>query len=226
MFLAQLLDTGVISGVPLSVSMEEMKTELNGGKVLDAKRIINKRNGERAETSVIIVFDHDIPRKVMLCFFSYTVREFIPPALRCFKCQRMRHTAKQCKGKERCARCLGDHAFGKCGKDVPVKCCNCGGDHSAAFGGCEIQKQEREVQRYKILNKVSYAQAVKSVNNGQVAKKNRTERSNTVNSISPPIVKNREMLQTGHEISHKCKVKEGTMLVDKVNFVGIHMQSG
>ena len=33
----------VISGVPLSISMEDIKTELKGGKVLDAKAITTKK---------------------------------------------------------------------------------------------------------------------------------------------------------------------------------------
>lgn len=79
----------------------------------------------------------------------------------------MSHTASQCKGKESCVRCGGNHAFGKCGKNVPVKCCNCGGDHSVAFGGFQYK---REVQKCKVINKVSYAEAVKRVNDEKVEK--------------------------------------------------------
>ncbi len=42
---------GVISGAPLCLRyMVAIKTELKRGKVLDAKCITSKRNGERAET--------------------------------------------------------------------------------------------------------------------------------------------------------------------------------
>ena len=148
--------SGVISGIPISVSMADIKKELKGGKVLDAKRISKIINGERVETmSVVIDFDQNMPEKVMLGFFSFTVREFIPPALRCFKCQRM----GQCKGKERCG---GNHSLGKCGADVPIKCCNCGGNH--AYGGFEVQQHAREVQKMNIISRFSYAEAVKRVN--------------------------------------------------------------
>ena len=96
-------------------------------------------------------------------WINYKVREYIPQPLRCFKCQRMGHTIQQCKWKQRCAKCGGEHDYGKCTKDAKLKCCNCGGEHSAAYAGCVVQKQAKEVQRYKIVNKVSNAEAVKSV---------------------------------------------------------------
>jgi len=55
------------------------------------------------------------------------------------------------------------HEDGKCGQNENMKCCNCGGEHSAAFGGRPVQMQAKEVQKYKILNQVSYAEAVKKV---------------------------------------------------------------
>ena len=41
-----------------------------------------------------------------------------------------------------------------------LKCCNCGGEHSAAFAACVVQRQAKEVQRIKTINKVSYAEAL------------------------------------------------------------------
>lgn len=91
------------------------------------------------------------------------MREYIPQPLRCFKCQRMGHTIQQCKWRQRCAKCGGEHDYGKCNKDAKLKCCNCGGEHSAAYAGCVVQKRAKEMQRYKIVNKVSYAEAVRSI---------------------------------------------------------------
>lgn len=91
-------------------------------------------------------------------YLSCDVREFIPAPLPCFKCQRMGHTAGQCEGKLRCA---GEHEYGKCGQDTKIRCCNCGGEHSAAYGGSPVQRQAREVQKYKVTNQVSYRDAGK-----------------------------------------------------------------
>ena len=86
--------------------------------------------------------------------------------MRCFKCQKFGHIAKFCKEKRRCARCSGDHEYGECeGKEKP-KCCSCGGEHSVAFGGCPIMKKEVEIQKVKVLEKITYAQAVKKIKKG------------------------------------------------------------
>ena len=98
-------------------------------------------------------------------YISYLVRQYIPPPIRCYKCQRFGHVAVQCRGKHRCAKCGGEHEYGKCGDKAVLKCCNCGGDHSAAYGGCEKQKEARELQKFKITNKVSYAEALKEIVN-------------------------------------------------------------
>lgn len=56
--------------------------------------------------------------------------------------------------------CEGAHDYGECGSSVKDKCCNCGGEHSAAFGGCKVQ---RVAQRYRISHDVSYAETIKQI---------------------------------------------------------------
>lgn len=50
-----------------------------------------------------------------------------------------------------------------CGKGVQPKCCNCGGAHSVAYGGCAMMKEAVQVQHIRVGQKVSYAEAVKKV---------------------------------------------------------------
>ena len=71
-----------------------------------------------SETVLIECEGENIPRKVFLGFMSYPVRVCVPKPLRCFNCQRFGHTAKNCKEQRRCARCGGDHEYGKCGTGV------------------------------------------------------------------------------------------------------------
>lgn len=89
-------------------------------------------------------FEKTLPKSVQIGYMSYSVREYIPKPIRCYKCQRMGHTAQQCKGKMRCARCGGQHEYGKCEKETKIKCCNCGGEHSAELGGCEVQRDRKK----------------------------------------------------------------------------------
>lgn len=134
---------GVIKGVPIGVTMEELKKNLDGGKVIDAVRLKMNREGRRMDSlSVRIKFEgREMPDKVRMGFISYPVIEYNAPPMRCYNCQRYGHTAALCKSKIRCARCGGEHEFGKCEEGVEVKCCNCGGGHNAAYGGCEARKK-------------------------------------------------------------------------------------
>ncbi len=85
---------GVISGVSTSVSVEEIKKNLKGGNLVDAKRLTKGK--EKAESlSVLLLFKQEKPSKVQLGYTSYPVRVFIPHPLRCFKCQRFGHVATQ-----------------------------------------------------------------------------------------------------------------------------------
>lgn len=156
---------GVIWGIPIEVSDEEIKSNLRGGKIKNVRRLQTFKNGEKTYSeSILIEFDEEnLPERVYLGYLSYNVREYVPRPIRCFKCQRFGHTAQTCKGKRRCARCGEDHEYEECNKSRQPKCCNCGGSHSVAYGGCEIMKREVQVQQVRVRNKISYAEAVKVV---------------------------------------------------------------
>lgn len=156
---------GVITGIPVNVTEEQIRDNVTGAKVLEVKRLKTTRNGEKCNSlSVMIKFDEaKLPSKLYIGYMSYEVRPYIPPPLRCFKCQRYGHVAAVCKGKQRCGRCSGEHEYGKCGEGVKLKCCNCGGEHSSAYRGCEASKRAMEVQRVRSLQGITYAEAVKKV---------------------------------------------------------------
>lgn len=154
---------GVISGVPINVSMEELKKNIKGAKVMKVQRMKTTREGVVKDSeTVLIEFDEEsIPKKVFLGFMSYLVRMFVPKPMRYFKCQRFGHTAKNCNRQRRCARCGGDHEYGECGEGVPPKCCSCGGAHSLAFSRCKVMRQEVNVQKLRVEERMTYAEAVK-----------------------------------------------------------------
>lgn len=102
-----------------------------------------------------------MPDKVYIGFVSYTVRPYIPPPRRCFKCQKYSHVAAVCK--QRCARCGENHEYGNCEQGMHPKCCNCGGEHRARYGGCVEHKKAIKVQNVKISEGLSYAEAFKKV---------------------------------------------------------------
>ena len=41
---------GVITGLPISVSIDDIKENVKGGRVMEAKRLISRREGQRTES--------------------------------------------------------------------------------------------------------------------------------------------------------------------------------
>ena len=111
---------GVISGIPLGEKLEELKKNIKGGKIEDIKRLQMVREGQKVDsTSILLEFQEEtLPAKVMIGYMCFTVREYVPPPMRCYKCQRYGHIAKFCKGKQMCGKCGGDHEYDKCESDV------------------------------------------------------------------------------------------------------------
>lgn len=155
---------GVITGVPANVTTEALKGNIKHVKVSEVKRLKTKRDGEICNSlSVMIVFEEEqLPDRVFVGYMSYDVKLYIPPPLRCYKCQRFGHTAAVCRAKKRCSKCGGEHEYEDCDKDYK-RCCNCGGEHSAAYQGCEFSKRAKEVQRVKVTQGISYSEAVRKV---------------------------------------------------------------
>lgn len=168
---------GVISGIPLGENLDELKKIIKGGEVTNIRRLQAFRNGERVDsTSVLLEFKgKEKPDKIMIGYLSFSVRNYIPPPMRCYKCQRYGHTAKICNGKQRCGRCGGEHSYGECG-EKPIRCCNCGGDHTAAYAGCMVRKEAAEIQKLKTEKRMSYAEAVKEVKSAGVSQRAKLEK--------------------------------------------------
>ena len=149
--------------------------------VKDVKRMTRGPEKKESET-VVVEFDaKTIPRELHCGFVKTNVREFVPKPMRCFNCQEYGHVANQCKGK-RCARCGGDHEYGKCGTGVKPKCCNCGGEHSVAYWGCEAMKREITVQQIKVNEKVLYAEAARRASQESFNSKQQNREKQTVTS--------------------------------------------
>ncbi len=79
--------TGVITGVPISVSMEELKRNIKGGKVLNVQRLKSAKEGVMRDSETVSVeFEgENVPKRVFLGFMGYPVRMFVPKPMRCFK---------------------------------------------------------------------------------------------------------------------------------------------
>jgi len=156
---------GVIYGIPINEEMGKLKDSIEGGHVINLKRLKTWRSGEKVDSlSVLVEFQGEkLPKYVTVGYLNYNVRMYVPPPLRCFKCQKDGHIAAYCKGTQTCGRCGGDHGYGACGTGVPEKCVNCGGAHSVGYRDCEARKRAVETQHVRAEGKLSYAEAVKRV---------------------------------------------------------------
>jgi len=193
---------GLIHGVPIEVTDEELQQELKSHKVTGVQRIkhINKQDHTETLTqNVILTFNLDsLPERVSFCFLSFKVKTYIPQVIRCFKCQNFGHGIEQCRSKERCVRCGDQHSFENCPKKETPKCVNCGGPHSAAYKGCSAAKKAKEIQTLKITQKTSYAQALQTWNNNQSKPQQTPQQENKTPSMLE-VVKAQEQPCSSHQ---------------------------
>ena len=85
--------------------------------------------------------------------------------LPCFRCNVDGHVAVVCKREiPRCGECAGGHGTEDCVVLVDtVVCVNCRGVHVAGDQKCPVRERPFQVSRFRVVQKVSYAEAVKKV---------------------------------------------------------------
>lgn len=156
---------GVIRGVPIEVSEQEICDSGKSVGVLFARRLKKRVDGKWEDClSVCLTFDRKyIPSEFCLGYELYVVKPYVDQVVRCFKCQRLGHMALACKGKMRCVRCGGPHKYEECKDNIVMKCCRCGGQHSAAYEGCEKFVEAKRINTVKANNVISYAEATRVV---------------------------------------------------------------
>lgn len=183
---------GVIYNVPTGISDEELLSCLKQYEVKHTKRFKIKMQREK-ETSfaesktVLLHFEcSDLPEKVQIGYLSFTVKQYIPKPLRCYKCNRFGHVASKCRGNERCAKCGGSHTAANCSNTF-VKCVNCNGNHSAASKECPRYHHEAQVLQFQASKKLTYAEASKRYAASAASNRNRTDLNINSNVNFPPL---------------------------------------
>ena len=80
-----------------------------------------------------------------LCGLRVTVETYTAPkgSLQCKRCQRFRHTQRNCGYAPRCVACGEAHLSGECSTPKELKCCGCGGNHNANYRGCGKWKEAK-----------------------------------------------------------------------------------
>lgn len=148
----------------------EIQMELMQQGVIHVKRITIRREEQIIKTGTyIMTFNKPhLPEKIHLGYQSVPVNTFIPNPLRCFNCQKFGHGSAGCKNKPLCTNC-GEEGHGpSCNKTA--KCSNCKADHPSSSKDCPLWIKEKEIQRVKCTEKVSYTEARRKIEESPVFK--------------------------------------------------------
>jgi len=81
-----------------------------------------------------------------LCIWRVSMETYVAPKgpLQCKRCQRFGHTQRYCSYEPRCVSCGEAHLSGKCSTpQQQLKCCSCGGNHTANYRGCAKWKEAK-----------------------------------------------------------------------------------
>ncbi|XP_023244412.1 uncharacterized protein LOC111642312 [Centruroides sculpturatus] len=157
---------GVISEIDLmSENESDIQIGLSDQGVTAVRRISIRRDGKLIPTKhLILTFGKpSLPSFITAGYLRCPVRPYIPNPLRCFKCQRFGHSQTSCRGKSLCAQCgIEGHQSTEC-TSTP-RCVNCSDAHPAYSRKCSAWQREKEIQRVKTVNNISYPEARRMVN--------------------------------------------------------------
>ncbi len=157
--------SGVIGPVGHDVDLDDLlNMQRQACKIIRISRL-SKFSGASKEDSLVLKLDFEgkqIPEKAIFGFISYRVRDFNPPPLRCYRCQRHRHLSSGCTAPERCLLCAGNHSKDVC-KSTTYKCANCGGPHIASHRDCRYNVQAKAIDALT-RSGMSYDLALKQTN--------------------------------------------------------------
>ncbi len=142
-------------------SEDELLSFFKSHGVTEVYRTRRKENGKEIPIpTLILTFNLSfLPEKISCGYYNLGVRQYVPNPLRCFKCQRFGHTQQRCM--------VVSPACAKCGKSAndpntfssPVRCVNCEGDHAANSNKCPTYLREKEIQKIRVTEKVSFPEA-------------------------------------------------------------------
>ncbi|GBM56710.1 Nucleic-acid-binding protein from transposon X-element [Araneus ventricosus] len=141
----------VIRGLGKETNTEDIKTELKELK-FEVEKVNQLRQFKTKEPLPLFQVHlartpnvNEIYKVDNLLYHMVTVVKYENKSVRqCFKCQTWQHSADKCHLKPKCVVCAGAHESKNCPnktatseeQKLPVKCANCGGQHTASYKGC------------------------------------------------------------------------------------------
>ena len=147
-------------GVHFKTSPEEIVDELKnqGLKVISA---VNMLSGKNKEPLNLFMLSFENTQEAAAVFKIKTIGYQVVKIeelhkqssriVQCKNCQEYNHVRTYCHKTPKCVKCAGQHKSSDCKKplNVPSKCANCDGPHTANYRGCVVAK---ELQKRRDLN--------------------------------------------------------------------------
>ncbi|GFY67816.1 hypothetical protein TNIN_90131 [Trichonephila inaurata madagascariensis] len=148
--------------IPLSdFEIEELASQ----GVEAVKRITSIKDGVTVTSPLFILSfsKHTLSENILIGYLNIKIRPYIPKPLRYFRYQSYGHGTASCRGVATCNKCSStEHASEACTTEQR-KCASCKGEHAAYSKICTKWQQEKEIQRIKVLEKLTYSEAKKRV---------------------------------------------------------------
>ncbi|GBN54081.1 hypothetical protein AVEN_140638-1 [Araneus ventricosus] len=152
----------IIRGLGKETKTEDIKAELKELKFEVEK--VNQLGQFKTKEALPLFQVHlaktpnvnEIYKLTSLMYHIVTVVKYENKSVRqCFKCQTWQHSDDKCHLKPKCVICAGAHESKNCPnktatseeQKLPVKCANCGGQHTASYKGCpKYPKMDNKVK--------------------------------------------------------------------------------
>lgn len=148
---------------------EEILENLQDQNVVEIYRLKKKISGKEVDTGTYFFTFSTVklPEKISIGFEIKQVRPYIPNPLRCYSCLAFNHTANNCqKGIRRCLNCAQEvHTAENERCEREPACVNCTETgHSSVSKACPAFQKQVEIQKIRIFEDKSIAEATKEYN--------------------------------------------------------------
>ena len=144
----------------IDAELEEILEELKDQKVIKVEKLLKDPTKANVPLFLLTFSGPTCPEKVVIAYHRYKVDLAIPNSFKCQNCLLWGHSKTFCNNKTpRCAKCSEKgHNINDC-KSTITKCFHCSGKHQAFDRECQVTKDQKEIQRIKFTNNISYKEA-------------------------------------------------------------------
>lgn len=157
--------TGVISGIPLDITADEVMNDIESEATVMQIYRLNRFVDGRPEPSMrmsVTFRASKLPQTVKIFCVSVRVKAFYRKANLCLNCLRYNHKTENCKGKRRCRICTRFHDrevdFEHCQQQE--KCLYCRSNHQTTDQSCPERSRQNNIQAIMARTNLTAIEAV------------------------------------------------------------------